>query len=332
MMLKKECRKKHLTQEERIEIYVFLEQKLSYREMWRRLWRPHSTISKEIKRNSIWCKSTRWTIYKPLKAEKQRLERRHKENHNHIILWKDFEQRELIEKWLKLKWKERWPDEILWRIKLELWRDVVSVATLYRFIREERPVLQSHLRYKQKWYKTLKKGNKRKKMYQDVPNIKEREEVTNNRWRIWDFEWDTVVSGRKYSWWLVTMADRKSRYYLLRKVINLKASTINKTINAMLTWEKVESITFDNWVEFSKIQKLKWQCFRADAYSSWQRWTNEKHNWYVRRFIPKWANIDERTAEEIQEIQDKINHKPRKILGYKTPYEVYHNINLKYIN
>lgn len=331
MMLKKECIKKHLTQEERVEIYVFLEQKLSYREIWRRLWRPHSTISKEIKRNSVWCKSTRWTIYKPLKAEKQRLERRHKENHNHIILRKDFEQRELIEKWLKLKGKERWPDEILWRIKLELWRDVVSVATLYRFIREERPILQSHLRYKQKWYKTLKKWNQRKKMYDDVPNIKERPEIINDRWRIWDFEWDTVVSGRKYKWWLVTMADRKSRYYLLRKVLNLKAETINVTINAMLTWEKVESITFDNWVEFSSIQKLKRQCFRADAYSSWQRWTNEKHNWYLRWFIPKWANIDDWTDEEIQKIQDKINHKPRKILGYRTPYEVYHNINLKYI-
>jgi len=331
MMLKKECRKKHLTQEERVEIYVFLEQKLSYREIWRRLWRPHSTISKEIRRNSIWCKKTRWTRYKPIKAEEQRVERRHKANQKHIILRKDFEQRELIEKWLKLKWKERWPDEILWRIRLELWRTVISVATLYRFIREERPVLQRHLRYKQKWYKTLKKWNKRKKMYQDVPNIKEREKIINERWRIWDFEWDTVVSGRKYSWWLVTMADRKARYYLIRKVWNLKAETINKTINAMLKWEKVESITFDNWVEFSNIQKLKWQCFRADAYSSWQRWTNEKHNWYLRWFIPKWANIDDRTDEEIQKIEDKINHKPRKILGYRTPYEVYHNINLKYI-
>ena len=331
MMLKTECRKWHLTQEERVEIYAFLEQRLSYREIWRRLWRPHSTISKEINRNSVWCKKTRWSKYKPISAEKIKIERRHKENHKHIILRKDFEQRELIEKWLKLKWNERWPDEILWRIKLELWRDVVSVATLYRFIREERPVLQRHLRYKQKGYKTVKKWNKRKKMYQDVPNIKERTEIINDRWRIWDFEWDTVVSGRKYGWWLVTMADRKSRYYILRKVLNLKAETINMTINDMMKLEKVESITFDNWVEFSNILELEYQCYRADTYSSWQRGTNEKHNWYLRRFIPKWANIDDWTDKEIQGIQDKINHKPRKILGYRTPYEVYHNINLKYI-
>ena len=99
----------------------------------------------------------------------------------------------------------------------------------------------------------------------------------------------------------------------------------------MLTWKVVESITFDNWVEFSNIIDLPYKCYRADTYSSWQRWTNEKHNWYVRWFIPKWANIDDRTDEDIQKIQDMINHKPRKILGYKTPYEVYYNKTLNYI-
>jgi IS30 family transposase len=331
MMLKKVCRKKHLTQEERVEIYVFLEQNLSYREIWRRLWRPHSTISKEIKRNSIWCKKTWWTSYKPIKAEEQRINRRYKANYKHIILLRDFEQRKLIEKRLRLKWKERWPDEILWRIKLDLWRKVVSVSTLYRFIRKERSVLERYLRYKQKWYRTVKKWNKRKKMYDDVPNIKERASIINERWRIWDFEWDTVISGHKYKWWMVTMADRKSRYYIIKKIWDLKAKTINMTIKAMLKHEKVKSITFDNWTEFSKIENLKWQCFRADTYSSWQRWTNEKHNWYLRRFIPKWANIDNRTDKEIQKIQNKINHKPRKILGYKTPFEVYYNIDLIYI-
>lgn len=103
-------------------------------------------------------------------------------------------------------------------------------------------------------------------------------------------------------------------------------------INAMLAWEVVRSITFDNWTEFSNIWKLKWQCFRADTYSSWQRWSNEKNNGLVRRFIPKWMDIWQFTDEEIQKIQDKINHKPRKILGYKSSYEVYHNKNLTYIH
>ncbi len=332
MVQKQECRKGHLTQEERVEIYVFLREWVSLRGIGRRLWCPHSTISKEIKRNSVFCPTTWWTKYKPLDANKKSIKRRYAANQKHIILRKDYKQRELLEKILIEKWSSWWPDEILWRMRLELRKPTVSITTFYRFIREDKPSLQRHLRYKQKWYRTKKKWNKRKKMYQDVPNIKDRLEITNERWRLWDFEWDTVVSGRKYSWWLVTLADRKSRYYLIKKVWNLKANTINMTINAMLMWEKVESITFDNWVEFSSIIELKYQCYRADPYSSWQRWTNEKHNGYVRRFIPKWVNIDNRSNEEIQKIQDMINHKPRKILGYKTPYEVYYNKSISYLH
>jgi transposase, IS30 family len=323
-------KKGKLTQNERVEIYAFLKQNLSYREIWRRLWRHHTTIWREVLRNGI--DKWRWIIiYDPLEAEKRRLQRRHKANQNHVILRRDTKQRELLEKLLKEKWRSWGPDEILWRVELELWRKVVSTPTFYRFMREKSPILQRYLRYKQKGYRTTKKWNKRKKMYDDVPNICERPEIITVRWRLGDFEWDTIVSWKKYSWWLVSLADRKSRYYLIKKVGNLKANTINQTIKAMLMWEKVESITFDNWVEFSSILELPHQCYRADAYSSWQRWTNEKHNWYLRRFIPKWVNIDNRSNEEIQNIQNMINHKPRKILGYRTPYEVYYNKTLSYI-
>lgn len=319
---------KHLNQEQRVEIYSFLREWLSYREIWRRLNISHTTISREVKRNSIdrW-----WWIYqyKPIEAEKRYKERRNKANFKHIKLWRNDKLRKKIEEILMSKTK-RWPDEILWRLKLE-WFEIVSTTTLYRFIRQYKPILQRGLRYKNKWYRTNKKWNKRKKMYQDVPNINDRPEIINERWRIGDFEWDTVLSGKKYKWWLATLVDRMSRYYLLKKVGNLKSDTLNMTINAMLEWKIVESVTFDNWVEFSDISQLKRPCFRADPYSSYQRWTNEKHNWFLRRFIPKWENINNRTDQEIQDIQDTINHKPRKILGYKTPYEVYHNINLTYI-
>ncbi len=330
MVLKQECIKGQLTQEERVTIYGFIQLKLSYREMGRRLCRPHTTISREIERNSI---DKGWWVFEycPLEAERRRLKRRYKANQKHIILWRDWKQRELLEKLLEEKWRSWWPDEILWRIKLELWRDVISTTTFYRFIREDKSILQRYLRYKQKWYRTKKKGNKRVEMYQDVPNIKERPTIINERWRLWDFEWDTVISWKKYWWGLVSLADRSSRYYLIKKVWNLKANTINLTINTMLTWEKVKSITFDNWVEFSSILELPYQCYRADPYSSYQRWTNERHNWLLRRFIPKWVNIDEWTNEEIQQIQNLINHKPRKKLGYKTPYEVYYNKSLTYI-
>ncbi len=325
------CKKGQITQEERVKIYGYIQLNLSLREMGRRLWRQHTSISKEIDRNSI--DKWRWIIkYCPIKAENMRLERRYKANQKHIILRKDNKQRKLLENLLKEKWSSWWVDEIIWRINIEFGTKTISTSTFYRFIREYNPMLQRYLRFKQYWYKTVHKGNKRKKIYQDVPNIKDRAEIINQRWRIWDFEWDTIVSGHKYKWWLMSLVDRKARYYLLKKIWNLKAGTINMTIKSMLNGEKIESITFDNWVEFSKIKELHRQCYRADPYSSWQRWTNERHNWFVRRFIPKWVNINGRTDEEIQNIQDMINHKPRKILWYKTPYEVYYNTSKKYIN
>lgn len=330
MVQKQGCIKGHLTQEERVKIYGYIQLKLSLREMWRRLWRSHTTILKEINRNGIdkWW----WKIkYCPIKAEEKRLNRRYRANQKHVILWRDWRQRELLEKYLKEKWDIWWPDEILWRIKEDLWRSVISTATFYRFIREDKPTLQRYLRYKYGWYRTYKKWNKRKKVYDDVPNIKERSEEINNRIRIWDWEADTIVS-RKSKVWLITFVDRKSRYCIIKKVWNLKAETINMAINAMLRWEVVKSITFDNWTEFSNIWKLKWECFRADTYASWQRWSNEKNNGLIRWFIPKWMDIWQFTDEEIQKIQDKINHKPRKILGYKSSYEVYHNKNLTYIH
>ena len=319
---------RHLNQEQRIEIYTFIKEWLSYREMWRRLNVSHSTISREINRNSIynwWWKYK----YKPIEANEKYKSRREKANFKHIKLQKNLWLRKRIEELLK-SGRRWWPDEILWRLKLE-WYKIVSTDTLYRFIRYYKPIRQRYLRYKQSWYKTKNKGNKRKKMYQDVDNIKERAEIINNRWRIWDFEWDTVVSWHKYKWWLVSLADRKSRYYMIKKVWNLKANTINITIKSMLNWEKVKTITFDNGVEFSKIIDLEYKCYRADTYSSWQRWTNERHNWYLRRFIPKWSNINSWTNKEIQEIQNIINNKPRKILWYRTPYEVYYNKQLTYI-
>ncbi|HRU50208.1 MAG TPA: IS30 family transposase [Candidatus Absconditabacterales bacterium] len=325
------CKKGQITQEERVKIYGYIQLNLSLREMGRRLGRQHTSISKEIDRNSI-DKGRGIIKYCPIKAENMRLERRYKANQKHIILRKDNKQRKLLENLLKEKGSSWGVDEIIGRINIEFGTKTISTSTFYRFIREYNPMLQRYLRFKQYGYKTVHKGNKRKKMYQDVPNIKDRAEIINQRGRIGDFEGDTIVSGHKYKGGLMSLVDRKARYYLLKKIGNLKAGTINMTIKSMLNGEKIESITFDNGVEFSKIKELHRQCYRADPYSSWQRGTNERHNGFVRRFIPKGVNINGRTDEEIQNIQDMINHKPRKILGYKTPYEVYYNTSKKYIN
>lgn len=319
-----------LSQEKRVKMYGYFREWLSYREIWRRMGVAHTTISREIKRNSddLWWDKMK---YDPLKADKKRIQRRRKANRLQIKLWKDDKMRKRFEELLFLKWNIRWPDEILWRLRLE-WYQTINTSTVYRFINKEKPAWKRFLRYKQLWYKTYGKGNKRKQWYLDVPNIWKRDEIINNRERIWDWEWDTIISNHKVKWGAVTLVERKSQYVLIKKTNNLKPATIKWIIEEMIASEQVITITFDNWIEFWKIWELWVQCFRANIYASHERWTNEKVNWFIRRFIPKWANIDERSDQEIQIIQDNLNHKPRKKLNYKTPFEVYNNLSLTYIS
>lgn len=322
-------RKWQLSQGERVEIYKYLAIGYSYREIWRRIGVAHTTISREIQRNSIdlWWDKTK---YDPLKAERKRLTRRWKANREHITLRKDHKQRKFLIKELKERGKDWCPDEIVWRMKKELKVNTVSTSTLYRFIRNEIPELQIYLRYWEKWYRTIGKWTKRKKMYDDVPNIAERPATIEQRKRIGDWEWDTVESNRKVKWWLVTLVDRKSRYLLMKKIGNRKAETTRITIESMMRWEQVNSVTFDNGVEFSKIWELPFQCYRANSYASYERWTNERTNGLIRKYLPKWVNINQWTHDEIQWIENTLNHKPRKILWYRSPYEVYHNTSLTY--
>lgn len=319
----------HLSQEEREELFGYVREGLSYREIWKRMSRSHSTISREINRNStdLWWESTK---YSPMKAQEKYQQRRYIANRAHVVLRRDHKQRTLLIDLLKEKWSYWWPDEIIWRLN-DKGKQTISISTFYRFIREEMPELQRYLRHKATGYRTYKKWNKRKKTYTDLPNISQRSDEADNRERLGDREGDTVVSNRKVKWWLVTLVDRKSRYTLMKKIGNHKATTVKMTVEALLKWEKQKSLTIDNGVEFAKIHELKIAWYRANPYASYERWTNERTNGMIRWFIPKWANINERSDCHVQEIQDKLNHKPRKTLGYKTPYEVYHNTNLTYI-
>ena len=320
----------HISQEQRIEIHAFLRAWLWFRAIGRELWLSHTTISREVWRNSI----DKWRDkkeYKPLYAHKHYLQKRYKANRLHCVLRKDKKMRDIIEYYLKQKWHIWWPDEIAGRLERE-WYKRINTSTIYRFIRNEYPERQRYLRYKQKWYKTQWKWNKHIKIYDDVENISKRSDESNKRELLDDREWDSVLSNKKYKWWVITFAQRKSRYYLIKKIPNLKSVTVNKVINKRIKNENIKSATFDNWTEFSWISQLPIECFRANPYASYERGTNEKHNGILRWFLPKWCNINQWSDQEIQKIQDEINNKPRKILDYQTPYEVYHNIKRKYIS
>jgi len=319
---------RQFSQEERVEIYSFLREWLSMREIGRRLDRSHSSISREIDRNGIdygWWK----IVYNPVKAQKTYRKRKHKTNRTHVKLRRNTKLRMKI---LYLFEHTRWgPDEILWRLKYEWW-EVVSTTTLYRYIWLYSPTWKQYLLHKSYGYRK-KYRSKKWWHYKDIELTEVRESKYETRKEIWHTENDSIMCGSGKGW-LTVNTDRCSRYVRIRKIENLEWETVYRAMKEMLRWEKIRSITIDNWVEFSKIRTWKKLCeiYRCNPYASYEKWTVENTNGIIRRDIPKWTIISEMTEGQIQEIQNRINHKPRKILGYRTPYEVQYSTNLSYIS
>lgn len=326
MVLQKWWIFRQLSQEERVEMYSLREQKYSFREIARRLQRHHTTISREFSRNSSKA------LYQPLQAHHRHLLRKRKANQGHIKLRRDTSLRSKIFSLLidtALGW---WPDEILWRLRIQ-GRDVVSTPTLYRYIHSSgRSKL---LRHGKCWYRTrYKRENRWKMLFDGVASIEQRDKQIERRDRIGDREWDTVLSSNRSSW-LVTLVERKSRYLLMRRVSTHQSKEVCNMICELLATEQVSTLTTDHGKEFSGLRGVENMlgivCYRAHPYASYERWTNERTNGLIRRYLPKGCDMSKYSEKEIEDIRDRLNRKPRKILGYRTPYEVYHNIHLSSI-
>ena len=123
--------------------------------------------------------------------------------------------------------------------------------------------------------------------------------------------------------------DRKSKYTLMRIVDSKKADVVTEAIVELLQPIKhlVHTITADNGKEFSyheEVSKaLNIKFYFCDPYSSWQRGLNEHTNGLIREYIPKKSKFDNVNTTQIVTIQNKLNNRPRKVLKYYTPNEVF---------
>ena len=313
-----------------IEHYYMKKKIKNYSYIAKELWRDRKTIRNEIKRNGYYDWWWHW-VYKAEVAQIKTIKRRLKANRRHkkIYTWK---WRDFVEK-IKKKMKENWwsIDATIWRLRKKWEEIVVNTSTLYRYARNEDKELEKLLLYKSWWYNKWQYKYWKNSKILELESIEEREEQINNRERIWDYEVDLIVS-KKSKAVILNIIERKSRKIFIRKLKDKKKTTVKEAIKELLKWVKIYSITTDNGSEFTDLIDIcrelwiKW--YRCHPYSSWEKWSVEVHNRYIRRYIPKWADINDYTDEEIQEIEDKINNLPRKILWYKTPNEVYY-MNIK---
>ncbi len=148
------------------------------------------------------------------------------------------------------------------------------------------------------------------------------------RERVGDWEADTII-GKNHKQAIVSLCERKTRYCLLAKVERKTAAAIERASCEKLAphQQLVHTITSDNGREFANHERiadsLQTDFYFANPYHSWERGTNENTNGLVRQYFPKRMPFAGITDEQIQAVEDKLNSRPRKTLGYQTPKELF---------
>jgi IS30 family transposase len=306
-----------LTEDERYQIYEGVTQQLSHREIATLINKHHSTVSNEVKRNAG------LRGYRPRQAQEKSLRRQHNK-HRHIKLTPEVQS--LIADNIKHQWS---PDQIQGRLRSE-GLPMVCATTIYGFIQQDKASggnLYTHLRHRKRYKRRTGSPDTRGQIIGRI-SIDERPSIVDKKIRLGDWEADTVI-GKGHKGVLVTLAERVSKKTLIAHVPSKHAEVVKDAIVKLLQSEKkqLHTITFDNGKEFAYHAQIKKELggdnYFAHPYHSWERGLNENHNGLIRQYLPKGMALDKVTAEEIILIQNKLNNRPRKLLGYKTPNEVY---------
>lgn len=309
---------KHLSLEERHYLELELKAGSSLNFVAKKLGRSPSTLSREIQRN----KGLRGYRHKQANGLAQK---RLKEKNKAVKLTPHI--KDYINRYLRMDWS---PEQIAGRLKEE---KILSLhhETIYQYLLKDKlsgGLLYKHLRHQGKPYRK-RYGNQHNR--NGIPNrvdIDHRPELANKRMRVGDWELDTII-GKAHKGAIVTMDDRKSKLRLALPVSQKKASLVSQSIIHLLRPIKdyVHTLTFDNGKEFARheniCKELDCNSFFAKPYHSWERGQNENANGLLRQYFPKNMPLDKVSTQEVAIAVNKLNSRPRKCLGFKTPYEVF---------
>ncbi len=288
----------------------------------KRMKRSKSSISRELKRNRI-----NETLYLPDTAQ-TKMETRRQESKQLFMSVSDSTTNEIKQR-LELYHS---PEQISGRLKYEGFESI-SHETIYQMVYANHQGLGEYQRYLRQGQK---KRRRRKGLYQKrgtIPGrvgIEQRPPIADEKTQIGHWESDTVI-GVNHTGMIVTHVDKASKYLLAGLAKNKTVQQINQV--TMGLFEHIEqgfrkTMTFDNGREFCGHQKLAdglgLQCFFANPYHSWERGLNEHTNGLLRQFFPKGTNFKIVKSDALQHVVDLINHRPRKSLDYRTPYEVFY--------
>jgi transposase, IS30 family len=303
----------HLSQTERYQIYSLMKAGQSIAQIAKLLGRHRSTVWREIQRG---CGGRG---YRPSQAQHLADERATASRNAAQMSDPCWAQ---VQQCLYQQWS---PEQIAAHVD-------ASHESIYQRIYADKAAggdLYMHLRSQKKRRKRHACGRDRRGHIPNRRPISERPAHINERAQVGHWEGDTMI-GKGHKKAIVTVVERKSGYAMLALVDAKSAALVGQAMQECLepVAALVKTMTLDNGKEFAQHeqfdQALNCATYFADPYSSWQRGSNENFNGLVRQFIPKSRHLNTVTHEELAMIEDKLNHRPRKRLGFKTPHEVFH--------
>ena len=304
---------KHLSQAERYQIHALMKAGHDQSQIAKVLDRNKSTISRELSRN------TGSRGYRPKQAcEMSTYRSQNSRNASTVASWVKDEANAL----LRVQWS---PEQIASQLP-------ISHETVYQHVYADKAqggALWKNLRCQKQKRKRYAGGRDRRGQIPNRRPLSERPLQIEARKQVGHWECDTVI-GANHKGAVVTMVERKSGYGVIAKVTNKTSELVSSAIVDKLKpmAVRVKTLTFDNGKEFAAHAHIDAQLqsttYFARPFASWERGSNENFNGLLRQYIPKKRSMSTVSDEEIKMIQNRLNNRPRKRLGFKTPAEVFH--------
>lgn len=306
-----------LSLEQRYKIAAYKDMDMGVTEISTRTGIPKCTVSRELRRNGN-------TGGYDAKRAQRLCEKRRK--HGHFKICDGLLVR--VDEMLQEQYS---PEQISGRLAL-CHGIALSHECIYQFVyRDRRQGGERHQNLRlgrKKRRKRLGRPDNRGK----IPNktmIDQRPAHINERREYGHFEGDTVV-GAGHQGVLVTLVERKSKLALIARADDKSAEAVKHQIVKLFEQSPIaaKSVTFDNGTEFALHEQIAAEAnvhvYFAFPYHSWERGLNENTNGLIRQYFPKKKNLKELTDEQVCAVQNKLNNRPRKSLGFLTPIEFYY--------
>lgn len=311
-----------LTLGERLLISHLLKQGFNRAEVARQTGRHRSTICRELARNRCFgCDSS----YRYSRAHRKTVARRRRSRRNRHYDVRDFA---LVRKLLR---QDLSPEQVVGHIRrFGLMKRRISHETIYQYIWRDKTLGGQLWRYLRQ---ASKRRRKRYNAYDSrgrlagKRHISERPKVVETRCTLDHAEIDTVMgTGSKDC--IVTIVERRSGYVIIGKLKDRTTRSLNQRCIQLLEREpaKFKTITADNGTEFHQYPELEAatgvRFYFATPHHSWERGTNENTNGLIRQYLPKGTSMKDLTQAQCDRIAKKLNTRPRKRHGFKTPEEI----------